>query len=89
MRANLRVASDVGLDLDADFDCAAVRRQTEMMRRCVLIEPHRGGAASLQIGVLLKLAQMFVVRDAGRHRVVRILRGGGGAAGRRENEREY
>jgi len=54
------------------FDRTARRQQSEVMRRRVLIERHRVGAALLQGGFFLHLFQVFFVRHALRHR--RMLR---------------
>src|SRR5438105_4076635 len=72
MRTHLTEDRSIGGIVDADFDDAARVVQREVMRDLVLVEPHGDGAALLQLGILLHLGEVFLVRHSRRHR--RMLR---------------
>ena len=67
MHADLIAALPIGRVVGGNLDVSAVRVQDEMMRRLILVEPHRGRAALLQIVLFLQLGQMLLVGHARRH----------------------
>src|SRR5438270_259947 len=85
VRANLANGRFSGGIVRHHFDRAAGFVQPEMMRRGLLVEGHRGGAAPLQVGILLYLGEMFLVGHSWWHRMLRERR----RPGTREDDRKH